>query len=200
MRRIGIAVLALLGSITCLAQTNYTTYTSNGKKYNVGVNYGAGSAANEIMTTVYIGSPDENVDHIDFLISGNSNLKQFSNSLITLKEKYTEWKSVIKNQGVTDLKKKMEVDLPRCDVFWKKRDKTAFASDVRLIPEFQVVNGKCAISIRGEAVSFMNSSQTIRYELILNSETEIQSLISALDYNKIKSFLEKNRQVDQLLK
>lgn len=138
-------------------------------------------------------------DKVMIKIDGESDINKFINQLKYCKTKYVEWSDVAKNNNVTDFTKDIDVTFPNVEIWW--RGSEWFSSHKRnfIKPRFYVdKNGKAAIITGGEATDWDNEYIDQKWYMFLISTEEIDSLINALNPEKIKNVLNQDKNADSL--
>lgn len=129
-----------------------------------------------------------------------SEVPAFRAALELAKFKFTEWKKVAEDNGVTEMKKDMPIPFPKVNICWYTT-KWWFSFDQKLQPSF-IVTGKgvSAFAIMGSAQSSESERISLNYYFALGDETDFNALIEALDEELIKSKFTGKQDVQALFK
>ncbi|MDD4211587.1 MAG: hypothetical protein PHC46_04300 [Clostridia bacterium] len=193
-------VLILFVSILCT-----TVYGEKvvGKYYLSYFNQSYDIEASEIKDgkfTLYIQVHGGSQSTKAMLFVESDELKEFTQSLLQMKTKFEEWSKVAKENNVTEMSKKMDINFPPTSICWFFTE-WYFSFYHTLIPAFMILkDGTYAVSIVEEATSSSNEyiDETIYW--VFSDPKEIDDLISQLDAEKIKSKLEADDNASDLFK
>lgn len=138
-------------------------------------------------------------DKVMIEIEGERDLNLFISQLRYCKTKFTEWVKVAKENNITGYQKEFDVVFPKVEIWWigtkwyssYKRD---FIKPIFLVGD----NGEASFGVGGVATDWDNEYIDQKWYLILISPSEFDSLIEALNPDKIKSALIQNANADAL--
>ena len=150
--------------------------------------------------SIYIGAVGEYPsDNINFIVKGTE-LENFRNSLVQLRDKFVEWEKVAKDNKVTDVTREFEISLPRFDVAWYGVQ-WWFAFNQKFTPMFFVFkNGSCAFVLSKTVTASSNQYIDKKVYFVLSSKEEFDELLSLLDIQKIEDVFNKKESKEDLFK
>ena len=150
--------------------------------------------------TVYIQVSAERESTRAMISIESDKLEEFKQSLVQMKEKFEEWSKVAKDNNVTSILKEMGIKFPSTTFCWLGSE-WFFSFEQKVNPKFLVLSDGNPVALFMKTVE-SSSNQYIDetfYWVFSNSE-EIDKLISQLNYEKIKSELEKKENASDLFK
>ena len=127
-------------------------------------------------------------------------LEEFKQSLVQMKEKFEKWSKVAKDNNVTDMSKEMGIEFPSTTFCWLG-SKWFFSFGQKVNPEFRILdNGNHVALFVKKVKSSSNEYIDETFYWVFSNSEEFDELISKLDYEKIKSELEKKESASDLFK
>ena len=138
-------------------------------------------------------------DRVMIKVEGENSIKAMASAWKDVKEKYLEWIEVAKRNNVSDFRKEYPISFPKCEIWWLgTKWRSSFSRDF-LKPLFIVTsNSSMSTSCAGEASDWDNEYITQKWYLLFSNPDEIQSLIDALDVDKILGVLQEDTKADAL--
>lgn len=138
-------------------------------------------------------------DKVMIKIDGESDLNRFVSQLKYCKGKFIEWKKVAQENNVTDYRKKLDVIFPKVEIWWLGNEWYSSYKRGFIEPLFLVgSDGDAVLVAGGKAKDWDNEYIDQKWYLIFMSESEIDSLIEALNPTKIKEALNQTSNNDAL--
>ncbi|PXV61980.1 hypothetical protein CLV62_12323 [Dysgonomonas alginatilytica] len=147
--------------------------------------------------SVYIQVPAKSDNRTMVLIESDQ-IKEFNSILLQMKDKFVEWSKVAKDNNVTELSKSMDLRLPKTTICWQG-SKWFFSFGQKLQPSFMILeSGKHVVTLVQKVTSSSNQyiDETIYW--VFADPQEIDELIAQLDFDKIKSKLEEDKNSSDL--
>lgn len=136
---------------------------------------------------IFVQSPD-----IAFFQINAKNVDKLRNALKLAKDKFCEWDSVARVNNVRDFSKDLEIKFPKQLLCWFVNNRPYGQKNVPVKFVFKVDdNGNTNIISSFSVGSAKNRFVSTEYSLAFSSPMDIQTLIDALDEDKIKSGLSK---------
>ena len=127
-------------------------------------------------------------------------LEEFKQSLVQMKEKFEKWSKVAKDNNVTDMSKEMGIEFPSTTFCWLG-SKWFYSYRQKVNPEFRILdNGNHVALFVKKVKSSSNEYIDETFYWVFSNSEEFDELISKLDYEKIKSELEKKESASDLFK
>lgn len=121
-----------------------------------------------------------------FIMVESKNLNKLKSSLSKLRDKYTEWSSVAKENGVSKMTKEMDVKIPPTTIYWETPSRIHISANNKLYPVFSVLDdGSHTVIIAKTAKSAFNQFITENIYWVFSSADEIDELLAILDEGKI---------------
>ncbi|MDH6353844.1 hypothetical protein M2132_000161 [Dysgonomonas sp. PH5-45] len=191
---IGLCVLFLVPCVSIYAQKKVATYEMSyfsDKKYDI-----EGLLDKDGMLSVYIGV--EGKAKTTTVKFEEKELKELKNTLEQIKNKFSEWSKIAKENNVTDMTKEMDFSLPKSTICWYS-SKWFFAFNQELKPTFMILEGnRHIVSIVKKVTASSNKyiDETIYW--IFSSPQEIDAFINLIDIDKLKQELGKEKKTEEL--
>ena len=127
-------------------------------------------------------------------------LEEFKQSLVQMKEKFEEWSKVATDNNVTEMSKEMGIKFPSTTFCWLS-SKWFFSFRQKVNPKFLILdNGNHVAFFVKKVESSSNEYIDETFYWVFSNSEEFDELISKLDYEKIKSELEKKESASDLFK
>lgn len=127
-------------------------------------------------------------------------LEEFKQSLVQMKEKFEEWSKVATDNNVTEMSKEMGIKFPSTTFCWLS-SKWFFSFRQKINPKFLILdNGNHVAFFVKKVKSSSNEYIDETFYWVFSNSEEFDELISKLDYEKIKSELEKKESASDLFK
>ena len=127
-------------------------------------------------------------------------LEKFKQSLVQMKEKFEEWSKVATDNNVTEMAKEMGIKFPSTTFCWLS-SKWFFSFRQKVNPRFLILdNGNHVAFFVKKVKSSSNKYIDETFYWVFSNSEEFDELISKLDYEKIKSELEKKESASDLFK
>lgn len=195
MKKVVLFIVSMLMATTVFAEKVVGTYTMAETSKDIEAAFD-----NKGVLKVFIEVLGEyKNDKVMIKIDGEQDLNEFIAQLKYCKAKFIEWDKVAKANNVTDYTKKYDVTFPNIEVWW--RGSKWFSTFKRNLfkPIFMVGDdGKSSFGVGGKATDWDNEYIDQQWYLILMSSAEFDSLINALNPEKIKSALKQGENADAL--
>ena len=131
-------------------------------------------------------------------IQGESDLNSFVQRLRECKEKYVEWSNVAKVNNVTNFLKKFDVSFPKVEIWWRGSEWFSTYQRDYFKPSFMVSENGIVFIVSEEVAHWDNKYIDTDFLFILGSAEDFNSLINALDVEKIKGALAKKENIGDL--
>lgn len=131
------------------------------------------------------------------LMVNQKNLEPLCAKLSEAKTKYSEWVATAKQNNVTDLAKKMEIEC-ETEGFFMGGTSWHFDFYVNLTFEFRIINGKHILLVRtGEMTASDNKYiDHDGFVFAFTSESEIDSFLAKINKEKVLNFLKQPAKAD----
>lgn len=195
MKKIISVFLLVLISTIAFSMKKIGSYSSYGKKFDV---YAAFNYVNELNVYVSIDGATSS-DNVQIILE-EENLNSFKNSLKVVYEKYNDWSKIADENNVTEFTKEIDVDLPPVEFAWYT-SQWNFSKETTIRHFLFSVRGENkSLTSGGKVEDYKNEYMTQKWYLMFNSPSELQGLINILDFDKIKTSLAEEKDVNQLFK
>ena len=150
--------------------------------------------------TVYIQvNAERSTTKANYMIK-SSKLNEFKDALIATKDKYVEWSKVAKDNNVTDMSKEMDIKFPNVDIAWLG-SKWFFSFGKKLSPKFLILkDGQHVVAFVNKSTASSNQYIDETTYWVFADVKEFDEFIEKLDFDKIKSKLEKSESKAELFK
>lgn len=150
--------------------------------------------------TVYIQvNAERSTTKANYMIK-SSKLNEFKDALIATKNKYVEWSKVAKDNNVTDMSKEMDIKFPNVDIAWLG-SKWFFSFGKKLSPNFLILkDGQHVVTFVNKNTASSNQYIDETTYWVFADVKEFDEFIQKLDFDKIKSKLEKSESKVELFK
>ena len=188
---------ALFVCLQIAAERKVATYTSFGKEHDI---EGVINDNDELLVYITV-EGDRSDDEVMIMLRGVNDIVAFRSSLISVRDKYIEWKKVAEDNNVKHMLKPFDFKFPKIEVYWLgTKWYSSFARRV-FAPDFLVNDeGVSSVVAGGEAQYWDNEYITQKWYALFQNEDDINSLIDALDVVKIREQLEHQVNVSDLFK
>lgn len=198
MKRLILIFLSLFFASGIYAQTKVDTYYNSyfERSYSIAASHNDGDEL-----SIYFQVAGETTDtDIRFVLEGEAKINSFISSLTNLRDKYSEWSKVAKENNVKDYSKDFDITFPIIEVAWYG-SQWWFDFSVLLEPRFKVSKeGKCYAIFVGEAESSRNEYITEDYYWVFASVNDFNTLINKIQPTAIEKKLSQKKAPDELFK
>lgn len=145
---------------------------------------------------IYIGCTPDHAKELHIVVD-KKQYEDFVKFIENVKQKYTEWDSVAKANGVTDLKKEMGFYSPKFSVAWKSSQWWwSFGHKVGV--RFLIIEGKSVAVMSKKVKSSRNEYIDETFYLTFASSEDFDELLSAINIEEGKKLLEKKSNQEDL--
>ena len=130
----------------------------------------------------------------------HNHLQAFVSSLIQMREKFAEWKTIAEQNNVTNLKKSMtNVVFSHLSFSWVANDGNNYISYGNSFSPLFVVsdNGKCSVIISGQIHANKYPEIEQAFSFSFSSLEQIDHFIQLLDYNSMKKMSDDKKREEQ---
>ena len=153
-----------------------------------------------IQTSICVTTPKENgnydisfvgYDNTIFFVAGKENIELFRENLLSIRNKYIEWKKEALNNNIQDTKKTFPFYLPMSVSWWSKNsNKTEIANNHVFTPLFVVEkeNEDLAMFIIEQVVSSNNETKLVVWGIC--SEEDFDTLLFYTEIENVKKALQ----------
>ena len=193
MKKILLLIAFTLLTTSMYAEKIVATFTMSGTKRNIEAGIDEKGALN-----VFIQVVGEDSDYVMIRVAGEEDIKKFRSQLAYCKNKFIEWEQVAKSNKVSNFKKEMDATFPSVEVWWVGLEWYSSYKKNFIKPLFVVNDGDAAFGTYGAATHWKNDFITQQFYILFETDSEIQSLIDALDITKIKHALDREAQTNAL--
>lgn len=195
MKKVLFLILASFAFTFSYAQEKISTYHSSyfDKEYEIL------AAFDNQKLNLYIEVAGEyESEYVLFGVEGNDEIQKFSSALETVKQKYVEWSSVAKQNGVKSFDKNFDVEFPNIIIAWRGVDwRFDFYNNLR--PRFVVTDsGQCVAVMTGKATASDNQYIDQKYYFALSSVSDFDELIAKIQIDKLLSHFNQKSNIDTL--
>lgn len=195
MKKVFISVLALFAFAFSYAQEKISTYHSSyfDKEYDIL------AAFDNQKLNLYIEVAGEyESEYVLFDIDGKDEIQKFISALETVKQKFVEWSSVAKQNGVKSFDKDFDVKFPNITIAWRGAE-WRFDFYNNLKPRFMVTDtGQCVAVITGKATASDNQYIDQKYYFALSSVSDFDELIEEIQIDKLLSHFNQKSNLETL--
>lgn len=188
---------ALLVCTSAFAEKKVASYNLGGKNLDIE----ASCKNNRLSIFIEVMGKYE-YDKVFIRIKGEKNIQLFRRSLDEMKNKFIEWSEVAEKNGVSDFEKYYDLSWPAGKVYWCGVDKwhSCRLSGKSIHPLF-MIKGKPSAAFLGKAQCWNNKIYiTQNWYLFFSDADEFQSLLDAVDIEKIKDHFKKDAKTELLFK
>lgn len=195
MKKLLLSFLALFSFVVSHAQEQVSTYHSSffDKEYKILASYDKNNLS------LYIEVEGEHLsDYVLFNVDGNSKIQQFISALEAVKQKYVDWSTVAKQNGVKSFNKEIDVQFPNITIAWRGSE-WRFDFYNNLNPRFVVTDsGMCVVAITGKATASDNEYIDQEYYFALSSISDFDNLLAEIQLNKLLSYFNEKTDLNAL--
>lgn len=135
--------------------------------------------------SIYIFGQGERESRPIFISVDSDKVDEFNKSLLQIRDKFSEWRQIAKDNNVTELKKDVDVKIPNVMIAWYSTE--WYFSYRNSLPARYVIldGGRDVIVIGKEATSSSNKYISETIYLTFSEPEEIDVLVSQLNVEKI---------------
>ena len=195
MKKFLLIIAFTLLTTSMYAEKIVGTYTLSGTRRNIEAGIDSKGGLN-----VFIQVVGEDSDYVMVRITGEENIKRFRSQLEYCKEKFIEWEQVAKRNKVYNFKKEIDATFPSVEIWWVGLEWYSSYKKNFIKPLFLVNDGDASFGTYGAAKHWKNDFITQSFYILFETASEIQSLIDALNIQKIKSSLDRDAETDALFR
>lgn len=198
MKKSLLLFILLISSTLCFAEKKVASYTSFQTKYDIEA---AINEAGELRVYVEIIGEYEH-DKVMFKIDGEKDVITFQEKLRECKAKFIEWNDVAKQNNITSFRKEMDITFPNIEIYWRSSSKWHSSYSRNFFKPIFLINeeGESSFGVVGTATDWDNKYIDQKFYFLLESTEAFDSIINALDVEKIKGALNKDENTDALFK
>ena len=195
MKKLLLIIAFTLMTTSMYAEKIVGTFTMSGTRRNIEAGIDSKGGLN-----VFIQVVGEDSDYVMIRITGEEDIKRFRSRLAYCKEKFIEWEQVAKRNKVYDFKKEIDATFPSVEIWWVGLEWYSSYQKNFIKPLFLVNDGDASFGAYGAAKHWKNDFITQSFYILFETASEIQSLIDALNIQKIKSSLDRDMETDALFR
>ena len=185
MQKITLIIILTALSTFAIAQEKISTYHASNLDRIFNIRAIIGNNNNPILyLEVFSG-----ILHDRYYFKIDNELGDFISALSEAKEKFLDWKKIVKTNNVSYTLKPMGITFPHVAVYWYDSfDKQfTFIERLNLMPAFSATNSKCEFELL--ALSGLSKDQA--YSITLSTDKEFNKLISKISPETLLSKLAK---------
>lgn len=200
MKRFVVIISLLFLTVSVYAQDFYASYKMGGDSKTISI---AEDRNGDINLYISIFG-DEQSDNVKLILSGESNIVKFRESIAKLYDKFSEWRRVAIRNHVTDYRKEFGILFPDIEIGWFNGEDWKFDFDSELSFTFiamkhtdgSVSRGAVA---NGDSLAY-GDIDTVHWSMVFFDEDELETLLDKLDINRMKKKLKTISEIDDLFK
>lgn len=190
------ALILCLISITTFGQEKIGSYSSSyfdGRSFNI-----SASEPKNGKFNVYIEVGGKHkTDDVQICVS-NKNIEEFKSALVSVRDKFFEWKETAEANNVKDITKDFPYIFPKVDIAWYG-SKWYFHFGKKISPTFFVFkDGSCAMVVYTKAQASSNEYITQEVYWVLKEREEFDDIIKYLDEAFISDYFAKKNNAQDL--